>query len=176
MEDPIQPTEDITASSYKPNTYIVFTALVGVVAVGVLVIAFLVSLSGDTAGERYPKVYFLLAASVLGSLVNQPFRDKEDNKGKRPTLLILYLAWKCAIASVFAIVVNLVFISGVISGELFPRFSGTGLPYFDMMHWAVSVDPQTNADMAKMLVWSFVAGFSEKLVPNMVTKIFVAPE
>jgi hypothetical protein len=27
-----------------------------------------------------------------------------------------------------------------------------------------------------MLIWSFVAGYSEKLVPNMVTKIFVLPE
>lgn len=176
MDDPNQQAEDSRTSSYKPNKSMAFTALAGVVLVGVLVIAFLASLSSDTAGERYPKVFFLIAASVLGSLVNQPFRDKEDNKGKGPTLFVLYLAWKCAVASVFAILINLVFISGVISGELFPRFSGTGLAYHDMMDWAVSVDPITNADMAKMLVWSFLAGFSEKLVPNMVTMIFVAPE
>jgi hypothetical protein len=40
----------------------------------------------------------------------------------------------------------------------------------------LDVDPKTNADMAKILIWSFVAGYSEKLVPNMVTKIFVMPE
>ena len=163
-------------SDFKPNRYIVFAALTAVVVVGILVIAFLTSLISNVGGERFPKVYFLLAASILGSLVNQPFRDTEDNKSKGPSLLILYLAWKCAIAAVFAIVVNLIFISGVISGELFPSFSGAEWRYIDMTHWALNIDPQTNADMAKMLMWSFVAGFSEKLVPNMVTKIFIIPE
>ena len=117
-----------------------------------------------------------MAASVLGSLVNQPSRSVEDNKVKSPSLFILYLAWKCAIASVFAIVVNLVFISGTISGELFPKFYGADWRYFDMVHWSLNVDPLTNADMAKMLIWSFMAGFSEKLVPNIVITIFVLPE
>ena len=90
--------------------------------------------------------------------------------------LILYLAWKCAVASVFAVVISLVFISGVISGDIFPRFSGGYQGYVDMRNWAISIDPQANADMAKMLVWSFLAGFSEKLVPNLVTKIFDAPQ
>ena len=165
-----------TTSDFKPGRYIVFAALTAVVVVGLAVVTFLTSLTGYLGGEKFPKVYFLLAASILGSLVNQPFRDTDDNRSKGPSLLILYLAWKCAIASVFAIVVNLIFISGVISGELFPRFSGADWRYLSMIHWALDLDPQTNADMAKMLIWSFVAGFSEKLVPNMVTKIFVIPE
>ena len=164
-----------TLSSSKPNTFIVFTALAVVVAIGVLIIYFLASLSKNIAGEKVPKIYFLLAAAVLGSLVNQPFRDDKDDRSMGLILLILYLAWKSAIASVFAVIVNLIFISGIVSGELFPRFYGTDLSYFDMIQWALSIDPQTNADMAKILLWSFVAGFSEKLVPNMVTKIFNLP-
>ena len=164
-----------TLSSSKQNTFIVFTALAVVVAIGVLIISFLASLSKNTAGEKFPKIYFLLAAAVLGSLVNQPFRDDKDDRSMGLILLILYLAWKSAIASVFAVIVNLIFISGIVSGELFPRFYGADLSYFDMIQWALSIDPQTNADMAKILLWSFVAGFSEKLVPNMVTKIFNLP-
>ena len=164
-----------TLSSSKPNTFIVFTALAVVVAIGVLIIYFLASLSKNIAGEKVPKIYFLLAAAVLGSLVNQPFRDDKDDRSMGLILLILYLAWKSAIASVFAVIVNLIFISGIVSGELFPRFYGADLSYLDMIQWALSIDPQTNADMAKILLWSFVAGFSEKLVPNMVTKIFNLP-
>lgn len=176
VEHHIRPSEVRKPSGPKPNRYIVLAALTAVFVVGILVIAFLTSLIGNVGGERFPKVYFLLAASILGSLVNQPFRDSDDNKSKGPLLLILYLVWKCAIAAVFAIIINLIFISGVISGELFPVFSGAEWPYVDMIDWALNIDQQTNADMAKMLIWSFVAGFSEKLVPNMVTKIFAIPE
>jgi hypothetical protein len=176
IDESIRQTEVRNMSGSRPGRYIVFATLTAVVVIGLAVVVFLASLTSYTGGEKFPKVYFLLAASILGSLVNQPFRDADDNRSKGPSLLILYLAWKCAIASVFAIVVNLIFISGVLSGELFPRFSGTNWPFLSMIHWALDVDPQTNADMAKMLIWSFVAGFSEKLVPNMVTKIFVIPE
>jgi len=164
------------ASRHKPSKYIVLAALMVVVIIGLSIIAFLMSLRGNYGGERFPKVLFLIAAAVLGSLVNQPFRSNEDNKSKSPSLIILYLTWKCAIASVFAIVLNLIFISGIISGELFPKFYGVNWRYFNMIHWSLDLDPQANSDMAKMLIWSFVAGFSERLVPNMITKIFVLPE
>lgn len=167
---------DIGQTTCKKQRRIVIVAtLVGVTFFGVIVVGFLTSLIGKSGGEEFPKVYFLLIASILGALVNQPFRGPEDNASKEPSLLVLYLAWKCAIASVFAIIINLIFISGVISGELFPQFNGTDYPYIDMISWALDVDPKTNSDMAKMLVWSFVAGYSEKLVPNMVTRIFIVP-
>jgi hypothetical protein len=151
-------------------------SLVVATFLGIIVVAFLTTLISKTGGEQFPKVYFLLIASTLGALVNQPFRNAEDNTGKGPSLLVLYLAWKCAIASVFAIIVNLIFISGVISGELFPRFTGGDKDYIDIASWALNIDPKTNADMAKMLIWSFVAGYSEKLVPNLVSKVFIPPE
>ncbi|MFN9621241.1 MAG: hypothetical protein ACK587_00155 [Cyanobacteriota bacterium] len=160
----------------RQGRFIIFVSLAAVVFFGVIVVAILTSLIGKSGGEQLPKVYFLLIASILGALVNQPFRDAEGDGNKGPSVLALYLAWKCAIASVFAIMVNLIFISGVISGELFPQFNGANWSYIDMISWALDIDPKTNADMAKMLIWSFVAGFSEKLVPNMVTKIFVMPE
>ena len=175
VEDPPEQHEIGRASYMKHGSLVVFAALAAVALFGVIIIAFLTSLINKNGGEEFPKVYFLLIASILGALVNQPFRGAEDNTNKGPSLLVLYLAWKCAVASVFAIIVNLIFISGVISGELFPTFSGADCNYSDMIAWAINVDPKTNADMAKMLIWSFLAGYSEKLVPNMVTKIFVMP-
>ena len=175
VEDPHEHHEIGRASYMKHGWLVVFAALAAVALFGVIIIAFLTSLINKNGGEEFPKVYFLLIASILGALVNQPFRGAEDNTNKGPSLLVLYLAWKCAVASVFAIIVNLIFISGVISGELFPTFSGADCNYSDMIAWAINVDPKTNADMAKMLIWSFLAGYSERLVPNMVTKIFVIP-
>jgi hypothetical protein len=131
---------DIRKAAYtRQSKFIVFSALAAVAFSGAIVVAFLTSLIGKSGGEQFPKVYFLLIASILGALVNQPFRDAEDNANKGPSLLVLYLAWKCAIASVFAIVVNLIFISGVISGELFPQFNGADWSYRDMVRWALDV-------------------------------------
>lgn len=155
----------------RPSRIVVMLALITVSAVGIIFIAFLAGLR-SFSGEQYPKVFFLIGAAILGSLVNQPFRENQENSGNNPSTLILYLAWKAVVATVFAIIVNLIFISGVVSGSLFPSFSGTSESYSSMVCWAINVDPSTNSDMAKMLLWSFLAGFSEKLVPNMISKIF----
>jgi hypothetical protein len=175
MNTPEPQASDPIISTYKPNRYVIFAALIVVVSIGIVVLAFLTSLSANKDGETFPKVYFVIAASILGSLVNQPFRSDENKESRSPSLLILYLAWKCVVAVIFAIIVNLIFISGVVSGELFPQFARTDYNYVSMSKWALDIDPKTNADLAKMLIWSFVAGFSEKLVPNLVTKIFVFP-
>ncbi|MEO1002569.1 MAG: hypothetical protein AAFX65_05595 [Cyanobacteria bacterium J06638_7] len=37
--------------------------------------------------------------------------------------------------------------------------------------FVLDVNPDTNADFAKLLLWSFVAGFSEKFVPNLIAKL-----
>ncbi len=168
------------SQSDRPGRLVAMLALVIVSAVGIACISFLAKLrfhgggggGGGGGGEQYPKVFFIIAAAILGSLVNQPFRDNQESGSNNPTTLILYLAWKAAVAIVFAIIINLIFISGVVSGSLFPGFEGTDDTYSSMIDWAVNVDPRLNSDMAKMLLWSFLAGFSEKLVPNMISKIF----
>jgi hypothetical protein len=114
VEDLLKEHDSGQATLKKQKRIFVFVALSGVVFLGVIVLGFLTSLIGSGGGEQFPKVYFLLIASILGALVNQSFRGSEDNVSKGPSLLVLYLAWKCAIASVFAMIVNLIFISGVI--------------------------------------------------------------
>jgi len=161
-----------SGSAQRQRKITISLALTIVSTIGIGFIAFLANLRSFSGGEQYPKVLFLVGAAILGSLVNQPFRDSEESSSNEPSLLILYLAWKSVVAIVFAIIVNLIFISGVVSGTLFPSFSATKEAYSNMIHWSISIDPQTNADMAKMLLWSFLAGFSEKLVPNMISKIF----
>ncbi|MBI1325696.1 hypothetical protein GC170_21235 [bacterium] len=74
--------------------------------------------------------------------------------------------WTTSIAgSVFAVIINLVFLAGMIEGDLFPSF--------DHLH---GIDPTTPGakpltDIALMLIWSFISGFAERLVPDTITKL-----
>ena len=75
---------------------------------------------------------------------------------------------------VFALVLYLAFLGNIIEGAMFPRFS---LPEFsvppstqDMKNLFTSTYPTAGVDLAKLIFWSFVAGFSERLVPQIISK------
>jgi len=72
---------------------------------------------------------------------------------------------------IFALVLYLGFLSNIVQGPLFPSFAG---PSFsqpiptskDIAAFFGQTYPATGADLAKLLFWSFVAGFSERFVPQ----------
>jgi len=76
---------------------------------------------------------------------------------------------------IFALVLYLAFLSGVIEGGLFPKFS---IPEFsnptstdDLKGFFAGTYPQSGTDFAKLVFWSFVAGFSERFVPQIVSGV-----
>lgn len=40
-----------------------------------------------------------------------------------------------------------------------------------MSDFLTVVKPATNLDIGKMLIWAFVAGFSERLIPNVLDRL-----
>ncbi|WP_431321644.1 hypothetical protein [Rhizobium sp. YTU87027] len=60
--------------------------------------------------------------------------------------------------AIFSTVLMLLFIGGLVQGSLFPMFGDRGLRWIALRF---SVE-----DWVKLLVWSFIAGFSEMLVPE----------
>ena len=88
--------------------------------------------------------------------------------------LTAYLLWKILVAIVFALFLYVVFMSGIVTGSLFPQFRVTSeecREYIDMMKFMSKCLPNSNEDVAKMLTWAFVAGYAEKFVPNLINKI-----
>jgi hypothetical protein len=63
------------------------------------------------------------------------------------------------LGAIFAMVLYVLFASGLIKGALFPDFPKTGGLYG-------FASPLEGVEQAKLLVWSFVAGFAEKFVPD----------
>ena len=121
-----------------------------------------------------PIAVFVGLAALLGSAINQPFRDDgggASGGGGDQSHPALYFLWKCAVAMAFAFLLYLVFMGGLLSGGLFPEFPSRTKDFGSINGFVLEVNPGTNADFAKLLVWSFVAGFSEKFVPNLIAKL-----
>lgn len=76
---------------------------------------------------------------------------------------------------IFALVLYIVFLSEIVKGPLFPQFSipdfKTPMPSTeDLMSFFSKTYPSSGKDLAKLLFWSFAAGFSERLVPQIIRK------
>lgn len=90
------------------------------------------------------------------------------------TLAVLQVYASPVVGAVFAAVLYVLFLAGLLQGELFPRFDCSAEEFTDFGAFA-NCGPDTNSDVAMALVWAFVAGFGEKLVPNVLDRFIAAP-
>lgn len=150
--------------------------------IGILIIAVVLGFSyffwrgiGTSGGaEQFPIILFIWIAAILGSSANQTLRsDKLDRTHHHLGPVLLYILWKYVIAAILALALYMMFVAGLISGDIFPKFVHAtveqGGAYTNMKDFATKVDPESFKDVAKILVWSFIAGYSERFVPNLIS-------
>lgn len=79
---------------------------------------------------------------------------------------------------IFAVILMLIFVSGILKGAMFPeythiqRIDHTSLTNLvtSFTNWTKTTFPTNGEDIAKLIFWSFVAGFSERFVPQIIRK------
>ena len=72
---------------------------------------------------------------------------------------------------IFALVLMIMFVGKIIQGTLFPTYPDLKVEdLITFKKWITSAYPVSGANVAKLLFWSFVAGFSERFVPQIIRK------
>jgi hypothetical protein len=80
---------------------------------------------------------------------------------------------------IFAAVLYAIFAAGVITGTAFPviypgqnpAVGEAQSPVMNLETFLRSAGPASGADLAKLIVWSFVAGFAERFVPDVLSRL-----
>jgi hypothetical protein len=79
--------------------------------------------------------------------------------------------------AVFAAILMMVFSGQLIHGSLFPEFTAErkdeGWTFISFLYWW---KPTQATDVAKVLVWAFLAGFAEQFVPDVLDRLLAQSE
>lgn len=153
------------------------------------VVLYTVALFGIlVACHHYTADFLATVASVvywgiLGGFVSSQRRMQNTHIDGDPLLSVFgldsasyYLWLSPLLGAIFAVVLLLMFMGGILSGTVFPEFSNVannlphrnGLTFFSFT-WKTL--PISSGDYAKLFIWAFLAGFAERLVPDSLDRL-----
>lgn len=144
----------------------------------------LVLLYADTSSEKVLKILpVVITAGVLGAFVSALNRIYSASEvfpvGKYTELLrevngylIAYASIPPLVGAISAAILHVVFAAEIITGPFFPAFTckvDSGCDGFQsfLQNWG----PDQASDYAKCIVWGFIAGFSERFVPDILNRV-----
>jgi len=142
------------------------------IALGILAAFFGVTLF---FGKKFMVSWVCFCSGLIGGFVSIQQRIKKVSEEE---LDLLSRSWFQVLlipvyGGIFALVLYLAFLSRIIEGPLFPAFS---IPGFstppsteDMKNLFAYTYPSTGVDFAKLVFWCFIAGFSERFVPQIIS-------
>lgn len=148
---------------------VIFTAIIIAFLAGYLLYLYLLP-----SGEEKPFIIlFVFICGLLGGFVSIQQRLPSIEPDE---LKVLSKSWVSITlipinGGIFALVLMLMFVGGIIQGELFPKYREKDLETMaEVYEWMKTGFPTDGKGIAKLFFWSFVAGFSERMVPQVIRK------
>lgn len=110
----------------------------------------------DSRGFRILRILAVLSAAAMLGAIGSFFNVMLGNLHLPRRSVISNLLF----GSLSAIMITLLFAGGLVAGSLFPQMKDE---WQDVIH--------KSSDFAKLLVWSFIAGFSQRLMPGILKNL-----
>lgn len=159
------------------NIHILTKRLITMTLVSVLLFSALFGFSYFFS-ERFMMTWAGFLCGIIGGFVSIQQRIKKVSDEE---LALLTHSWTQILlvpifGGIFALVLYCLFLSEIISGVVFPVFyipvPKNSIPDTEfLINLFTKTYPLTGQDFAKFLFWSFVAGFSERFVPQIITRV-----
>jgi len=136
--------------------------------------------SGKTVLSVLPVVILAGVSGAFVSALNRiysasdvfPIMKYKDLLRRGDAYLVAYSSIPPLVGAISAAILYLVFAGQVITGPFFPDFSCEVPDACDRFQGFLSSwSPKEAADYAKSIVWGFIAGFSERFVPDILNRV-----
>jgi hypothetical protein len=149
----------------------------------VLALAFILYLA-IVHREHNPSLVLVLFTGLVGATMSVLHRMEQAQGGGDP--IATSMAWEQAQGSlffapcsgaIFAAILYLIFGAGLLQGIAFPEIATAGPElagkgeYLSFPEFVRHTGPVSGLDWFKLLLWSFAAGFAERLVPDAIDRI-----
>ena len=160
------------------NIFLLTKRLIIMTAIAVMIFGLIFALS-FYFNQRFMMTWAGFVCGIIGGFVSiqQRIPKVPDSELELLTKSWFQILLVPIFGDIFALLLYCIFLSGIVSGNLFPHFYIPKPPANEPPNTAFIIDvftktyPGSGEDLAKFLFWSFVAGFSERLVPQIITKV-----
>ncbi|RPH33757.1 MAG: hypothetical protein EHM93_03725 [Bacteroidales bacterium] len=129
-------------------------------------------------GNKLMISWICIMCGILGGFVSIQQRIKKISSKE---LQLLSKSWFQILlipiyGGIFSLILYVIFLSNMLSGQFFPSFNFPSIPESGvdtvyLQNFLINTYPQSGQDLAKLIFWCFLAGFSERFVPQVISNI-----
>ena len=112
-----------------------------------------------------PLAALFLSFGALGAVVRENVDLRSRAEAGHTPIPAHVVCFSPVVGALLALILMSLFLSGLVTGDLFPKFLNSEKPFETaraVLRGAVTL--QSNADFYKLIAWSTIAGYSERMV------------